>query len=785
MDRALTTMAWVWATLAVVALAAVPFTGTPGRLAAIGIAAVVCVCASYIGWQLHGVSPLYPAVMLVSAAFLFTFDLPGRSGDVADVSMTEATIDVLGNLVLVVGVALAARARRGGYSRRDLADGLTVLLGAMVVAWVAIANPLIERRGLSPQSAILNSLPLPLSVILVVLIASLLVTGLERNRAAMLLVVALSLNLVGELMRGLIKSEVLGRDAADIVAGVYFCALFLAAAAFTHPSIARALEKRSPRVSVNATLRLTVLGLCLLVPIALVVAVPDQSTLDRVMRTSLTVLLLASGSVRLLNAIRVSNRAEHELFTRSQVDELTGLPNRVQLVSAIGEVLDDTWRTESRPSLMQVNLDRFKNINDSLGHELANEVLCELGARLRGLARDIGAHIARPSGDEFVILDRDAGSPAQAFARAESVHAALSEPFMVDGVSVFVTSSIGLAVVPKNRTITPEEFLRRADIATHRAKANGRNCIALFDESMQTSVTQRMDMENALYGAVERRELRLYHQPIVEIETGRISGFEALIRWRRDDGTLIAPADFIFIAEDTGLINTIGAWAMLEALTELRRWINEGIVEDTTTISVNVSPRQIADPHFADIVQEALTRSGVPPHLLWLEVTESMMLSEPEIARSTLRRVRAMGVRLALDDFGTGYSSLSLLQQFPLQRIKIDRAFIQGVADRANDRSLVRTIVAMGSSMGLDVVAEGVESIHQLRVLRDIGCDKAQGYLISHPIPADAMRSTMVALSDLGSLGFFGAATRTSEPAPIPMQLATRTRARPGVGENG
>ena len=293
-----------------------------------------------------------------------------------------------------------------------MADGLTVLLGAMVVAWIAIANPLIERRGLSSQSAILNSLFLPLSVILVVLIVALLASGLERNRAALLLVAVLSLNLVGDLMRGLIKSEVLDLDAADFVAAVYFCAVLLAAAAFTHPSIARALEKRSPRVSVNTTLRLSVLGCCLLVPIALVVAVPDQSTLDRVMRTVLTVLLLASGSLRLLNAIRVSNRAEHELFTRSQIDELTGLPNRVQLISAIGEVLDDTWRTESRPSLMQVNLDRFKNINDSLGHDLANEVLCELGARLRGLARDIGAHIARPSGDEFVILDRDdAGRP--------------------------------------------------------------------------------------------------------------------------------------------------------------------------------------------------------------------------------------------------------------------------------------------------------------------------------------------------------------------------------------
>jgi diguanylate cyclase (GGDEF)-like protein len=783
MDRALTTMSWVWATLGVIALATVPFTGTAGQLTAIGVAAVVCVCASYIGWQLHGVSPVYPVVMLASAAYLFTFDLPARAGDMADVSSSEATIDVAAHLVLVVGVALAVRARRGGYSRRDVADGLTVLLGAMVVAWIAIANPLIERRGLSPHVAILNSVTLPLSVILVVLIAALFATGLERNRSAVLLVVALSLNLTGDVLRGLIKSEVLDIGADDFVTAVYFGALFTAAAAFSHPSIARALEKRPTHYSVNATHRLTVLGCCLLFPIALVAAVPGDSTLDRVMRTTLVVLLIASGSLRLLNAIRLSNRAEYELFTRSQVDELTGLPNRVQLISAIGEVLDDTWRTESRPSLMQVNLDRFKNINDSLGHELANEVLCELGARLRGLARDIGAQIARPSGDEFVILDRDAGSPAHAFARAEAVHAALSEPFVVDGVSVFVTSSIGLAVVPKNRTITPEEFLRRADIATHRAKANGRNCIALFDESMQTSVTQRMDMENALYGAVERRELRLYHQPIVEIETGRISGFEALIRWRRDDGTLIPPADFVPIAEDTGLINTIGAWALLEALTELRRWISEGIVEETTTISVNVSPRQIADPHFGDIVQEALTRSGVSPHLLWLEVTESMMLSEPEIARSTLRRVRAMGVRLALDDFGTGYSSLSLLQQFPLQRIKIDRAFIQGVADRANDRSLVRTIVAMGSSMGLDVVAEGVESIHQLRVLRDIGCDKAQGYLISHPIPAEAMRSTMVALSDLGSLGFFGPATRPPEPT-AQMQLATRSRSRSGFGDN-
>jgi EAL domain-containing protein (putative c-di-GMP-specific phosphodiesterase class I) len=248
--------------------------------------------------------------------------------------------------------------------------------------------------------------------------------------------------------------------------------------------------------------------------------------------------------------------------------------------------------------------------------------------------------------------------------------------------------------------------------------------------------------------------MRLYHQPIVDLETGHLSGFEALIRWQRD-GVIVPPADFIPIAEETGVIMEIGAWALREALCELQGWITDGVVGPATTTSVNVSPRQILDPNFAAVVSDALEQSGVPPHLLWLEMTESMMLDEPDLAENTLRRIRAMGVRLALDDFGTGFSSLSLLQRFPIQRIKIDRAFVQGIAHRSNDRSLVHTIIAMGQSMGLDLVAEGVETVHQLQGLRDLGCDKAQGYLISRPVPAEAMRSTMVALDELTNLALF------------------------------
>ncbi|MEK7423159.1 MAG: EAL domain-containing protein [Actinomycetota bacterium] len=274
--------------------------------------------------------------------------------------------------------------------------------------------------------------------------------------------------------------------------------------------------------------------------------------------------------------------------------------------------------------------------------------------------------------------------------------------------------------------------------------------MAFYDESMHERIAHRLAVETALYRALDRQELRMFHQPILDLDTGEVVGFEALMRWQQGDGTIVSPAEFIPIAEDTGTIIPIGAWALLEALTQLRRWIDDGVCSPQATMSVNVSPRQLADPNLPSVVSEALSRSGVDPSLLWIEITESVMISEPELALATLQKMKALGVRVALDDFGTGYSSLSLLQRFPLQRIKIDRAFVQGVADNPSDRALVRTIVAMGISLGLDMVAEGVESLHQMQVLSELGCKKAQGYLISHPVPADAMRSTVSALERLG-----------------------------------
>jgi diguanylate cyclase (GGDEF)-like protein len=756
MNRVLTTISWGLIALAVVALVAVSIAGGTGRSVGTWVVAATALVTTVVAVRVHRMYVVYPAALAFVGLHLAVTSLIVEDHDDPTIGGFGSMFDLAGNLVLAAALLVALRRRRGEHGHHDVVDGATLLVGGAAIGWIAIAGPLI-RGGSDVATAVLASSYLMVSVVLLGLIAALVLSGLHANRAMWFLGGAVCLSFLGDLIRGMVKSDVFGELGANVAAAAYAAAFLAACAAFVHPSVAQVIDRRSSALQVRATVRLILMTVALLVPVALIVAFPGDSTLDLVVRTTAAVVLIILGAVRLVHAIRASNEAHNELLERIHLDHLTRLPNRTALVESITDVLDRTWRSEHRPALLQLNLDRFKNINDSLGHDTANEVLKAVATRLSAVAAEFDAIVARPAGDEFVVLDPGASSSSQALARAERVQAVLEAPFVVDDNTVFVTASIGLVVVPAKRTITPEEFLRRADIATHRAKANGRNCIALFDESMQASLTQRMDVENALYGAIDRHEMRLYHQPIVDIATGEISGFEALIRWKRADGSIVPPGDFVPIAEETGMINALGTWAMLEALCELRRWIDDGTVSASTTMSVNVSPRQVADPHFPDVVHEALARSGIPPHLLWLEVTESMMLSEPELARATLRRVRAMGVRIALDDFGTGYSSLSLLQRFPLQRIKIDRAFVHGVAERSNDRSLVRTIIAMGASLGLDIVAEGVESIHQLTTLRDLGCAKAQGFLISHPIPADAMRSTMVALRDLGSLSFFGA----------------------------
>jgi diguanylate cyclase (GGDEF)-like protein len=399
-------------------------------------------------------------------------------------------------------------------------------------------------------------------------------------------------------------------------------------------------------------------------------------------------------------------------------------------------------------TLFFIDLDRFKGINDSLGHGAGDEALRIVAARLAAAAPD-DAIVARLSGDEFVVLRPAASIDRPTTPMADLLMDVFNEPLALSAGDVFLTASIGVAVLGSGRGATAADLIRHADTAMYRAKSVGRNCVAVFDESMHARAAHLLELETALHRALDRHELQLCHQPILNLSTGTVTGFEALMRWRREDGSVVSPAEFIPIAEDSGLIVALGAWALLEATTQLRQWIDDGTCSPGSTMSVNVSPKQLTGDGFDAILREALHRSRLPAENLWLEVTVSTMIDDPETTLRTLQRLRDIGVRIALDDFGTGYSSLSLLQRFPLQRIKIDRAFVHNVAEAGHDRALVRTILAMGDSLAMDVVAEGVETIEQLDVLTQLGCAHAQGYFISRPVPAEAMRDTMSALAEM------------------------------------
>jgi len=764
MNRALRFAPWLFVAGAItLVVAGIGFDRLDGPASSI-ILASMGITACVIAHRVNRMPWMFVVAVLVSGLSVVVFDAHFIEDRATSPGLLRLVVDLVVGVALLAILAMAIRFRRGRLDERDGIDLLTVAIGSSLSVWIVVTSRLIYVDDIGLLEAVGATLFMPIAALLFTFIVDLMFTGLQANRTMQFISLAAGVNLVAAAGSAFTLIGLVDLDHESETA-LFASAFALLCAGLAHRDAPATLspERSSDPAAAYTPLRLALNGACLIVPGVLVASLAPFNGTDVLVRVLLLLALVCSVIVRLFVAVRSHEGAHDALVSRLHLDDLTKLPTRARFLTEVEDVLEATWRSEFQPTIIQLNLDRFKNINDSLGHYEANEILVIVAERLSESASAYGGVVARSGGDDFAIVDATTTSTDDALERVESVRESLADPFRVGDGTIFVTASIGVAVAPRNRTLTAEEFLRRADIATHRAKAAGRGNVAMFDDSMQAHLVNRMDVEHALHGAIGRQEMHLYHQPIVDIRTGRISGFESLIRWQRDS-VIVPPGDFITIAEETGIICELGAWALHEALSELRGWIDDDVVEPSTTISVNVSPRQIADPEFASVVRGALAATGMPPSLLWLEMTESMMLEEPEIAETTLREIREMGVRLALDDFGTGYSSLSLLQQFPIQRIKIDRAFVNGIAEHDNDRSLVRTIIAMARSMGLDLVAEGVETVHQLEVLNHLACDKAQGYLISRPVPADAMRSTMVALEEMASLSMFGSRDDESPP---------------------
>jgi len=427
---------------------------------------------------------------------------------------------------------------------------------------------------------------------------------------------------------------------------------------------------------------------------------------------------------------RVEEKLRHEAFH----DALTGLPNRALFLDRLEHRLAlEKRRHKTSFSVLVLDVDRFKLINDSLGHVRGDELLVQIARRMQSALRPADT-VARLGGDEFTILLEDVDNPGDARKVAERLHELLRVPFWLGSVEVFSGASIGIAHGNAGYG-RPEDLLRDADTALYRAKAQGRGHCVEFEASMHERAVELLQLETALRRALERREFHLHYQPVVSLESGRITGAEALLRWQHPERGLVQPLEFIPLAEETGLIVDIGAWVIREACRQMKEW-QEKLGDPQLEIGVNLSSRQFQAPGLVALVADVLQHSGLSPRSLRLEVTESLLMDNHPNVAQTMTELRAMGVRIDLDDFGTGYSSLSYLHQFPIDSLKIDRSFIQRIGSTDDALEIVNTILSLASSLDMEVVAEGVETQQQLDLLRKMHCSYAQGYHLSRPVEA-------------------------------------------------
>ncbi|MDN3579095.1 PAS domain S-box protein [Chitinimonas viridis] len=427
--------------------------------------------------------------------------------------------------------------------------------------------------------------------------------------------------------------------------------------------------------------------------------------------------------------------AETRLHYLANHDGLTGLLNRSGLMSQLEHEISRARNLKQSLAVLFLDLDRFKAINDTLGHGAGDKLLVAATERLRNQVKATDL-LGRLGGDEFTLVLENLPNPEMAADVANRVVDAMAQHFFIDGHEMFVTASVGVAVYPGDGH-DAASLLKNADVAMYRAKQRGKNTYQFFAKEMNAQAFEHLLLENSLRHALERGEFELHYQPQVATETGEIVGVEALIRWRHPELGLVPPARFIPLAEQNGLIVPIGAWVLQEACRQGREWLDAGY--GLRHIAVNLSARQFADDNLLGYISEALSQSGLPPHMLELELTESTVMQQPQDAVRLLLRLQEMGVALSIDDFGTGYSSLVSLKQFPLDNLKIDRGFISGIPHEGDDMVITEAIVAIARKMALKVVAEGVETVEQFDFLRAAGCDLVQGYLLGRPMPASEL----------------------------------------------
>jgi diguanylate cyclase (GGDEF)-like protein len=602
-------------------------------------------------------------------------------------------------------------------------------IGAGCVAflgWVLVLEPMVGEHGASlGASLVLLTLA---AVDLTVLFAALRlrsISDVDQTPVRLVCLAAAALLMShGARLAGLV-AESPDRPASAVA----LVGLSAAAAAIVHPS----LRLLCIQVSLNpAAVRSHRLGM-LFVAVGVgpvLILLDGRAGLDtRSPAVAIGSALLSVLSVAYLSRlVGTWGRIEHHVHH----DELTKLPNRSLFHERLGLALAHARRSDSILAVLFLDLDRFKVVNDSLGHAAGNQLLQGVAARLQK-GRKPADTVARLGGDEFGLLLPDVASFDEAAEVAEAVLEAFREPFVVGRQQLHVSPSIGIAHFPHDG-LEPERLLRNADAAMYRAKDRGRNTYRLYTPDMNANAADRLSLESDLHRAIERNELVVHYQPKVDLRTGQITGAEALVRWDHPRLGVLPPDHFIPLAEESGFILPLGEWVLEEACRQAKRWQDLGF--PGFSVAVNLSPRQFQMQQVSDVVASVLRRTELAPERLEVEVTEGLALHEPDEVTSTLTDLQAMGVRCSIDDFGTGYSGLSYLDRFPVSGLKIDKCFVQAIEAPGGEAPIVRAVIAMAKGLLLDVVAEGVETDAQLEFLRANGCDQIQGFLFSQPVPA-------------------------------------------------
>ncbi len=672
-------------------------------------------------------------VVAGQASFLFAdvlyYVLEALSDEVPFPSPADAFY--LGMYPLVItGLLLVVRRIRPGRDWAALLDAGIVTVGAFGVLGILVMDTYLQDATLSFGGQAI-SIAYPVMDVALIAVAMRVMSAVHLRHASLALMSAGLVSLmIADTFYGVLNSA--GTFETGGFADAFWLGFYiLVGAAALHPAMGRPMQTVDENLSRFSRVRMALLcAVTLSLPtIDLIWGEPFDKILTALLSMAMFLLVLA----RVVGLMSLVQRNELQARHDAMHDSLTGLANRVLFSERVAHSV--SGNDPGVVSVLFVDLDDFKTINDSLGHRAGDDLLMAVAARLQTCVRDRDL-VARLSGDEFAVLLDSAVDRQDAVAVAERLQDALRAPIEIEGREVLVSASVGIAVENRADIARPEVLLQAADVAMYRAKSKGKGRFEIFEEAMYQEAIDRLDLKGDLQVALERAQLKLFYQPIVDMSDERITSVEALLRWQHPERGLVTPDTFIPLAEQTGLIVPIGRWVLREACSQVMRWRRDHPDTAPRGVSVNLSARQMYDPRLIEDVFDALADSGMEPSNLTLEITESMLIGESDQAMQVLERLRAMSVKIAIDDFGTGYSSLSYLRRFPVTSIKIDRSFVAEMQGSSTSEALVRAVIDLAHVLELDTVAEGIEERDQAATLSSLRCNLGQGYLFSRPLPA-------------------------------------------------